>query len=146
MYYRRARSYRHLGPAPGATVVPKAATGRLDETHARACLAMTGFAVLLHCPTRLNASVVAIDAPDALTITQGETMVQSGWGRGDNIRLLDGGRSDVHILLPHVAHNRWENAAWRGIGVDSRSVTTNTTSGITPIFTFNMLKCLSRLV
>ena len=104
--HRRARSYRHLGPAPGATVVPKAATGRLDETHARACLAMTGFAVLLNCPTRLNASVVAIDAPDALTITQGETMVQSGWGMGTHIRHHDGGRSGVHGLLLGESNKR----------------------------------------
>ncbi len=102
LYYRRARSYRHLGPAPGATVVPKAATGRLDETHARACLAMTGFAVLLNCPTRLRTSMVAIDAPDALTMTQGMSMAQSGWGRGAHIRLRNEGRRDVHDLLPGV--------------------------------------------
>ena len=107
---------------------------------------MTGFAILTDRPTSLRASMVTVDASDALTTTRRMSMAQAGWGRGDNIRLLDGGRSDVHILLPHVAHNRWQSAAWRGIRVHSRSVTNNTKIGITPIITFNMLICLSRLV
>ena len=74
-------------------------------------------------------------------------MAQAGWGRSATIRLRDGGRRDVHILLPRVAHSRRQSAAWRGgIGVRNSNATNKKTTGITPIFNINMLVWLSTLV
>ena len=49
--------------------------------------------------------MIAMDAPETLTMTQGATMAQTGCGRGAQVRLRKGGRRVVHDLLPSESHS-----------------------------------------
>ena len=118
--------------------------------------------------------MIAMDAPETLTMTQGVTMAQSGWGRGAQVRLRKGGRRVVHVLLPdegpssmhvrrspmqlpwvlqaNLARNNQgvavlQVSTWRGeIGVISIAAITDKNTGFTPIVVIIRMMRLSRLV